>query len=256
MVINYKQLRKRERLRESFRRNEDLTPLVRLAQGIVDAYEISLELPSQTWTDSDGNRQHYVSCGLEAAEGFRRMPLSQIPAATPKARGSNDERKLTFTVLKRWLTTHLAKSRSCTLLFRSQCITMKYRFALIIISCHLKKVIHPTPPFVKPFNITFSLKLIISSLTAPRKWFNSGKKDGPSRGCFFIKKSIRVKTDHLFAKPAIDVLHSLHDGHQLVNCVNPRCLLHIAKRTFFTSIAPSVAAERGAQPAHHHGMPP
>ena len=77
MVINYKQLReKREQVKESFRRNEDLTPLVRLAQGIVDAYEISLELPSQTWTDSDGNRQHYVSCGLEAAEGFRRMPLS------------------------------------------------------------------------------------------------------------------------------------------------------------------------------------
>ncbi|BBU85178.1 hypothetical protein EIMP300_65780 [Escherichia coli] len=82
MVINYKQLReKREQVKESFRRNEDLTPLVRLAQGIVDAYEISLELPSQTWTDSDGNRQHYVSCGLEAAEGFRRMPLSQIPVA-------------------------------------------------------------------------------------------------------------------------------------------------------------------------------
>ena len=58
MVINYKQLReKREQVKESFRRNEDLTPLVRLAQGIVDAYEISLELPSQTWTDSDGNRQ-------------------------------------------------------------------------------------------------------------------------------------------------------------------------------------------------------
>ncbi|WP_252146620.1 hypothetical protein [Escherichia coli] len=53
MVINYKQLReKREQVKESFRRNEDLTPLVRLAQGIVDAYEISLELPSQTWTDS------------------------------------------------------------------------------------------------------------------------------------------------------------------------------------------------------------
>ncbi|WP_329803442.1 hypothetical protein [Escherichia coli] len=51
MVINYKQLReKREQVKESFRRNEDLTPLVRLAQGIVDAYEISLELPSQTWT--------------------------------------------------------------------------------------------------------------------------------------------------------------------------------------------------------------
>ncbi|WP_410994703.1 hypothetical protein [Escherichia coli] len=49
MVINYKQLReKREQVKESFRRNEDLTPLVRLAQGIVDAYEISLELPSQT----------------------------------------------------------------------------------------------------------------------------------------------------------------------------------------------------------------
>ncbi len=167
MVINYKQLReKREQVKESFRRNEDLTPLVRLAQGIVDAYEISLELPSQTWTDSDGNRQHYVSCGLEAAEGFRRMPLSQI-LPLPQHAGSNDERKLT--VLKRWLTTHLAKSRSCTLLFRSQCITMKYRFALIIISCHLKKVIHPTPPFVKPFNITFSLKLIISSLTAHQK---------------------------------------------------------------------------------------
>ncbi|MDK3206012.1 hypothetical protein QMQ04_29195, partial [Escherichia coli] len=26
------------------------------------------------------------------------MPLSQIPAATPKARGSNDERKLTFSI--------------------------------------------------------------------------------------------------------------------------------------------------------------
>ena len=53
MVINYKQLReKREQVKESFRRNEDLTPLVRLAQGIVDAYEISLELPSQTcWED-------------------------------------------------------------------------------------------------------------------------------------------------------------------------------------------------------------
>lgn len=49
MVINYKQLReKREQVKESFRRNEDLTPLVRLARGIVDAYEISLELPSQT----------------------------------------------------------------------------------------------------------------------------------------------------------------------------------------------------------------
>ncbi|HGV8058905.1 TPA: hypothetical protein HIO03_RS09805 [Escherichia coli] len=42
MVINYKQLReKREQVKESFRRNEDLTPLVHLAQGIVDAYEIS-----------------------------------------------------------------------------------------------------------------------------------------------------------------------------------------------------------------------
>ncbi|HIC2957561.1 hypothetical protein HQH65_18365 [Escherichia coli] len=99
MVINYKQLReKREQVKESFRRNEDLTPLVHLAQGIVDAYEISLELPSQTWTDSDGNRQHYVSCGLETTEGFRRMPLSQIPAATPKARGGNDERKLIFSI--------------------------------------------------------------------------------------------------------------------------------------------------------------
>lgn len=79
MVINYKQLReKRDQVKESFRRNEDLTPLVRIAQGIVDAYEISLELPSQTWTDSDGNRQHYVSCGLETAEGFRRMPLSYL----------------------------------------------------------------------------------------------------------------------------------------------------------------------------------
>ncbi|EOJ5265425.1 hypothetical protein ACM3EJ_003810 [Escherichia coli] len=82
MVINYKQLReKREQVKESFRRNEDLTPLVHLAQGIVDAYEISLELPSQTWTDSDGNRQHYVSCGLETTEGFRRMPLSQRKTA-------------------------------------------------------------------------------------------------------------------------------------------------------------------------------
>ena len=99
MVINYKQLReKRDQVKESFRRNEDLTPLVRIAQGIVDAYEISLEPPSQTWTDSDGNRQHYVSCGLETAEGFRRMPLSQIPAATPKARGGNDERKLIFSI--------------------------------------------------------------------------------------------------------------------------------------------------------------
>ncbi|EES2787546.1 hypothetical protein CWP51_002613 [Escherichia coli] len=99
MVINYKQLReKREQVKESFRRNEDLTPLVHLAQGIVDAYEISLELPSQTWTDSDGNRQHYVSCGLETTEGFRRMPLSQIPASTPKARGGNDERKLIFSI--------------------------------------------------------------------------------------------------------------------------------------------------------------
>ncbi|MBS9579920.1 hypothetical protein [Escherichia coli] len=95
MVINYRQLReKREQVKKRFRRNEDLTPLICLAQGIIDAYEISLELPSQTWTDTDGNRQHYVSCGLEANEGFRRMPLSQIPAATPG--NSNDERKLTF----------------------------------------------------------------------------------------------------------------------------------------------------------------
>lgn len=86
MVINYKQLReKREQVKESFRRNEDLTPLVHLARGIVDAYEIS-ELPSQTWTDSDGNRQHYVSCGLETTEGFRRMPLSQI-LPPPQSKG-------------------------------------------------------------------------------------------------------------------------------------------------------------------------
>ncbi len=99
MVINYKQLReKREQVKENFHRNEDLTPLVRMAQGIVDAYEISLELPSQTWIDNDGNRQHYVSCGLETAEGFRRMPLSQIPDIAPKVRGRNDERKLTFSI--------------------------------------------------------------------------------------------------------------------------------------------------------------
>lgn len=99
MVINYKQLRnKREQAKENFRRNEDLTPLICIAQCIVDAYEISLELPSQTWTDADGNRQHYVSCGLGTPGGFRRMPLSQIPAATPRVRGNSDERKLTFSI--------------------------------------------------------------------------------------------------------------------------------------------------------------
>ncbi len=42
MVINYKQLReKRDQVKESFRRNEDLTPLVRIPRALLMLINLS-----------------------------------------------------------------------------------------------------------------------------------------------------------------------------------------------------------------------
>lgn len=95
MVINYKQMRnKREQIKEELRSKQDLTPMIALAQAILDAYEASLELPSDTWTDVNGNRHRYVSCGTSVSGQFTQMPLSQIPSARPKIRGGNNEKKV------------------------------------------------------------------------------------------------------------------------------------------------------------------
>ncbi|EDW3053780.1 hypothetical protein GSF37_003579 [Salmonella enterica subsp. enterica] len=99
MVINYKQMRnKREQIKEKLRSMQDLTPMISLAQSILDAYEISLELPSDTWTDTEGNRHRYVSCGTSAPGQFTQMPLSQIPSVLPKRRGGNEEKVFSFII--------------------------------------------------------------------------------------------------------------------------------------------------------------
>ncbi|EGI2035679.1 hypothetical protein IF599_003424 [Salmonella enterica] len=99
MVINYKQIRsKREQTKEKLRSAQDLTSMISLAQSILDAYESSLELPSDTWTDTEGNRHRYVSCGTSAPGQFTQMPLSQIPSALPKIRGGSKDRAFSFII--------------------------------------------------------------------------------------------------------------------------------------------------------------
>ena len=43
----------------------------------------------------------------------------------------------------------------------------------------------------------------------PREAAEQAKRDGMWAGVLTVRK---VKADHLFAKPVIDVLHGLHDG--------------------------------------------
>ncbi|EEX1986386.1 hypothetical protein D3J17_004477 [Escherichia coli] len=99
MVINYKQMQeKREQLKVEQKKQRDLTPLLCMAQRIIDAYKKSLELPGETWTDERGNTHDYVSCGTGSGTGFTRMPLSEVTSALPVIAGKSHERKLTFTI--------------------------------------------------------------------------------------------------------------------------------------------------------------
>lgn len=97
MIINYKLMRdKREKVKQTFREQRDISSLITLAQAIADAYEASLELPGPTWADPEGTRHRYVSCGTFADKQFTQMPLSEISATRPVVRGFAPERIFDF----------------------------------------------------------------------------------------------------------------------------------------------------------------
>ncbi|SQD04475.1 Uncharacterised protein [Escherichia coli] len=69
---------------------KNLTPLVRLAQGnCLMLMKSRWSCQSQTWTDiATVIASITFHADWKAAEGFRRMPLSQIPAANPPKQGA------------------------------------------------------------------------------------------------------------------------------------------------------------------------
>ncbi|KFB99672.1 hypothetical protein GTGU_04111 [Trabulsiella guamensis ATCC 49490] len=99
MTVNYGQMRsKREQVKKVLRSGQNIIHLRIIAHLIIEAYEASLELPEETWVDTDGNHQRYVSWGTMIRGKFIPVSLSQIPAAGYNLYGDGRGAVFSFTI--------------------------------------------------------------------------------------------------------------------------------------------------------------